>query len=136
MNLSFSLTLEPKASLDFFRKKGLKASFAWQDMWQEEHDAAFTVAKMMDLDLLADVREAVQSALANGETLDEFRRKLTPRLVDAGWWGREEMEDPLTGEVKEVQLGSARRLEMTVGIPQVKVPAELIEFLLTRWKVE
>jgi len=111
MALSFSLTLAPKAAIEFFRRKGLKASFAWQDMWQEEHDAAFTVAKMMDLDLLADVRAAVDSAIANGETLAQFRRKLVPTLVDAGWWGRSELEDPLNGELKDVQLGSPRRLE-------------------------
>ena len=39
--------LPPKEAIAYFRKKGLKKSFAWQDVWQEEHAKAFTVAKAM-----------------------------------------------------------------------------------------
>lgn len=95
----------------FFRSKGLATSFAWQDVWQEEHDNAFTVAKMADVDLLRDVREAVEKAVADGETLAEFRRSLEPKLMDAGWWGKAEQVDPQSGETKLVQLGSPRRLQ-------------------------
>lgn len=95
----------------FFQGKGLAASFSWQDAWQEEHDAAFTVAKMADVDLLRDVQEAVDLALTRGETFADFRKRLEPEMVKRGWWGRAEMEDPATGEVKNVQLGSVRRLE-------------------------
>lgn len=111
MALGWSLDLAPKAAVDFFRRKGLQQSFSWQDMWQEEHDAAFTVAKMMDLDLLRDVRDAVDNAIANGETFADFRKQLEPMLVERGWWGRAEMADPDTGEIRNVQLGSVRRLD-------------------------
>ncbi len=40
--------------------------FSWQDVWKSEHAAGFTVAKAMDLDLLADIRSAVDQALAEG----------------------------------------------------------------------
>lgn len=33
-------------------------------------------------------------------------------LMEKGWWGRAEMEDPLTGKIKNVQLGSTRRLKV------------------------
>lgn len=110
MALSINFKLAPAEALKFFRAKGLKTSFAWQDVWQQEHEAAFTVAKMMDVDLLRDVRAAVDKAIAEGETLQQFSKALKPRLVDAGWWGKKEMADPETGEVKLVQLGSPRRL--------------------------
>jgi phage putative head morphogenesis protein, SPP1 gp7 family len=109
--LSFSFDLSPEAALRFFRKKGLQTSFAWQDMWQQEHDAAFTVAKMMDIDLLRDVRVAVDEAIAKGTTLQAFRAQLEPLLLKQGWWGRAEMIDPITHEPQLVQLGSPRRLE-------------------------
>jgi SPP1 gp7 family putative phage head morphogenesis protein len=109
--LFFGTDVAPKAALKFFRGKGLKTSFSWQDVWKEEHDAAFTVAKMADVDLLSDVRNAVDAAIANGETLQEFSKKLKPTLVERGWWGQAMMVDPLTQEEKEVQLGSARRLD-------------------------
>jgi SPP1 gp7 family putative phage head morphogenesis protein len=111
MMISFRLDLAPEAALRFFRRKGLQASFSWQDMWQEEHDAAFTVAKMMDIDLLRDVRDSVDRAIAGGQTFQTFRKSLEPELVKAGWWGRKEVADPQTGEIKEVQLGSVRRLQ-------------------------
>lgn len=103
--------LPPEEALRFFRAKGLARSFAWQDVWADEHEIAFTVAKMLDIDLLADVREAVDQALADGETFDTFKAKLLPRLQKAGWWGVREERDPLTGKTRMVQLGSVRRLQ-------------------------
>ncbi|MBI0530084.1 phage minor head protein [Sphingomonas sp. TX0522] len=100
----------PKEALDYFRKKGFAPSFAWQDVWQEEHGRAFTVAKAMSRDVLETIRGAVDRAIADGTTLDDFRKELTPTLQKLGWWGRQEMADPLTGEVRDVQLGSPRRL--------------------------
>jgi SPP1 gp7 family putative phage head morphogenesis protein len=102
--------LPPEEALAFFRAKGYALGFAWQDVWQQEHDAAFTVAKMMDLDLLRDTRAAVDKAIAEGQTFQQFRDNLEPTLVKAGWWGKAEMVDPATAEKKLVQLGSTRRL--------------------------
>jgi len=111
MALGVNFTLAPERAVEFFRAKGLNASFAWQDMLHEEHDRAFTVAKMLDLDLLADVQETVDRAISEGWTRQRFREELEPELVRRGWWGRAEMRDPATGEIQDVQLGSVRRLD-------------------------
>lgn len=108
--LSARFDLAPEKALAFFRAKGYVTSFAWQDVWQQEHDAAFTVAKMMNVDLLRDVRAAVDKALAEGQTFEQFRGDIEGRLVQAGWWGKGEVKDPATGETTLVQLGSPRRL--------------------------
>lgn len=110
MSTEARFDLTPEKALAFFRAKGYATSFAWQDVWRQEHDAAFTVAKMMDVDLLRDVRAALDKAIAEGQTFEMFRDQLEPRLVQAGWWGRAEMTDPATGETQRVQLGSPRRL--------------------------
>lgn len=110
MATTLKFDLPPAEALKFFREKGYQIGFAWQDVWKQEHDAAFTVAKMMDVDLLRDVRAAVDRAIAEGQTLAQFRKELQPRLADAGWWGKKAMIDPVTGEEKLVQLGSPRRL--------------------------
>lgn len=102
--------LPPAEAIAFFRSKGLAESFAWEDVWQEEHARAFTVAKAMQREVLEDIRAALDDALAEGRTLAQFREELTPVLQARGWWGRQEMEDPLTGEMASVQLGSPRRL--------------------------
>lgn len=102
--------LPPKDSIAFFEQKGYKIGFSWEDVWQEEHQAAFTVAKAMQLDILRDIRSGIDSALKDGTTFETFLKTLKPLLMEKGWWGKAEMIDPTTGEPKLVQLGSTRRL--------------------------
>lgn len=103
--------LPPQEAIDFFRQKGYRVGFDYRDVWQQEHQAAFTVAKAMQVDLLQDIRAAVDDALVKGTTLADFSKTLRPTLVKKGWWGKAAMADPTTGEIKNVQLGSPRRLK-------------------------
>ena len=77
----------------------------------QEHSNAFTVAKMMDADLLKTVQVKLQQALENGESFGTFSKALIPQLQAAGWWGKKDIVDPLTGLITKAQLGSASRLE-------------------------
>ena len=108
--LTSAFKLTPERALAFFRAKGLKVTFSWQDMLHEEHDHAFTVAKMADLDLLAEVQRHFDRALAEGLGFKRFAAELRPKLEAAGWWGKQVMTDPETGEERLRQLGSPRRL--------------------------
>lgn len=112
MTPKVDFNLPPADALKFFRAKGLQPSYAWQDMMHEEHDRAFTVAKMMDIDLLKDVRDYVDYAIREGLTTQEFIDGLKPELQRRGWWGAQMMIDPLTQEQRSAQLGSARRLKI------------------------
>lgn len=103
--------LPPEQAIKFFRQKGYRIGFDYRDVWQAEQQSAFTVAKAMQLDLLADIRDQVDSALVNGTTFQAFKKALKPNLVARGWWGRAIQTDPVTGEDVEVQLGSTRRLK-------------------------
>lgn len=85
-------------------------SFAWQDTASYEHAVSFTIAKMMDEDMLAETRAAMTDALANGTDFATFQKRLKPYLMARGWWGQAVMGDPDTGEIQKVQLGSTRRL--------------------------
>lgn len=104
--------LPDKEAIEFFRQKGFKIGFDHRDVWQQEHQSSYTVAKAMNLDILKDIRGASDDALANGNTFENFRKNLKPTLVQKGWWGKAEMTDPLTKETKLVQLGSTRRLKV------------------------
>ncbi|HDL9510409.1 TPA: hypothetical protein PX800_000212 [Vibrio cholerae] len=101
----------PKESLEWFKRKGIKPSFDYRDVWKEEHANAFTVAKMLNADLLVEVKQLVEQAIAEGQTFEQFRDLLKPLLVKSGWWGVQVMDDPLTQESKPVQLGSEGRLK-------------------------
>lgn len=101
----------PREALAFFEAKGYRIGFDYRDVWKEEHNVAFTVAKAMELQVLQTVRGEVDRALRDGTTLRTFQKTLKPRLEQLGWWGKKDVEDPRTGDIREVQLGSPRRLE-------------------------
>lgn len=102
----------PKEAIEYFRSKGWKVGFDYQDVWNQEHAFAFTAAKAMTVDVLETLRGAVDQALAEGRTFRDFAKDLQPELEKLGWWGKAEMPDPKTGELKDVQLGSPRRLKV------------------------
>ena len=103
-------SLIDRAALGFLQSKKLLPGFSHYDVWLHEHAVAFTVAKMMDKDMLADVQSALVSAIENSTTFDEFKKRLKPYLMARGWWGEQVMIDPVDAEPKMVQLGSTRRL--------------------------
>jgi SPP1 gp7 family putative phage head morphogenesis protein len=110
--------LPPEEALAYFRAKGfeLPASFDWQEVWQEQHTAAFTVAKSAGFDILKDIHGAVEEALAEGLPYQAFRERLEPILQQKGWWGKSLETDPKTGETRTVQLGSPRRLQIIYDV--------------------
>lgn len=103
--------LIPRQALEYIKNKKLRPAFSYKDVWNEEHAAAFTVAKTMQIDVLSDIKKAVEKAIENGTTFEQFKKELKPALMQKGWWGNKEMSDPLTGETVTAQLGSDRRLK-------------------------
>jgi|GEM_PF-1123536 len=101
VDLSFAIGLAPEDAIQYFKDKGFAFSWNWNDIWQDAHATAFTVAKAMKLDILQDIRKGIDSAISNGQTLDFFRENLQPFLKAKGWWGK----------VDGAQLGSPHRLE-------------------------
>ncbi|WP_293765678.1 hypothetical protein [uncultured Aquitalea sp.] len=43
-------------------------------VWQEAQAKAFTVAGVMKMDVLVDIRQAVDKALATGQTYSDFEK--------------------------------------------------------------
>lgn len=104
---------EPPDSIRaYLERKGLRPSWSWREVWQEEHAVAFAVAKAMGEDLLVELRRAVADAVAGGLPFETFRRKLEPTLGAMGWWGVKEQVNPDTGETERVELGTPRRLRI------------------------
>ncbi|MES0879688.1 phage minor head protein [Roseibium sp. SCP14] len=104
--------LPPRAAIAALRARGgnLHPTFAWQDVYAEDHAAMFTVAKSTGHDILLDIWKALLTALEDGETFRSFAGRVKPELVRKGWWGEAIEEDPQTGEPTKVRLGSMRRL--------------------------
>ena len=105
--------LEPSPEvLAYFRNKGMQPSFDWRDVYPQEHAHAFTVAKATQMAVLRAIRQEVDHALAAGIPFEEFQARLTPRLQRLGWWGKQIVTDPETGDQVEAQLGSPHRLRI------------------------
>ncbi len=104
------LTVDPVEAIGHFRRKGLHVAFDWRDTDAAQHLKSLTVAKAMDVDILNDIRIAVQEVLEFGTTFEKFMDDLEPLLRRKGWWGKQEVVDPLTGERILAQLGSPYRL--------------------------
>lgn len=102
--------LTNQEALAYFKNKMRGTSFSYLDVLAHEHAVAFTVAKMMDQDLLSETQAAITDAIANGTDFRDFEKRLKPYLMSKGWWGEELMPDPKTGQIEKVQLGSTRRL--------------------------
>lgn len=111
VDLSAVFGLPPEKAIEYFQSKGYAITWSWKDLWQEAHAKAFTVAKVLNSDILGDIRGAVDDALNNGTTFHEFKKTLTPILQAKGWWGKTEHTNTTTGEVSTAQLGSPRRLK-------------------------
>ncbi|WP_147693982.1 phage head morphogenesis protein [Vogesella mureinivorans] len=109
-DLGFAIGLPPEEAIRYFESKGFAISFKWQDVWVEAHAKAFTVAGVAKLDILQDIRGALDQALTNGETLQGFQHRLQPVLEAKGWWGKGRIVDKSTGEIEGKRL-NPRRLE-------------------------
>ena len=102
--------LEPHKAVAYLKSKGYVISWNWQDSLDQAHDQAFTVAKAMRLDLLSDIRSALENALQGGQTLKQFTAALQPTLEAQGWWGKQVIVDS-QGGAERIHLGSPRRLK-------------------------
>ena len=100
----------PVEAMAYFDAKRLQVGFDHRDIWPEEHATSFTVAKAMELDILSSIRRSLSQALTEGITYRQWAKDLTPELQRLGWWGRQTVTDPLTGERVDAQLGSPQRL--------------------------
>lgn len=103
--------MQPEAAVAYLQQKGINVSWDWQDMLDDAHATAFTVAKTAGMDVVGDIYAAVVKAAESGQTLEQFSEQLTPVLQAKGWWGRQDMPHPDTGEIQTVRLGSPHRLK-------------------------
>lgn len=77
--------LPNREAIIHFKGKTLLTSQNYLDVKAYEHALAFTVAKMMDEDLLKETRDAILSAMENGTDFRDFKRTLMPYLMAKGW---------------------------------------------------
>lgn len=71
-----------------FRDRLIMSDEEFQDLESASYSEAFTVAGVAQLDLVEQVWSAVDDAIAQGSTLDDFRDRIEEKLTNA--WGAEQ----------------------------------------------
>lgn len=81
----FSLPFQEQ--IDFFRKKINLPTEWYDDILAAAHDRAFVVAGAAKADLLNDLRGAVDKAIADGKSIQWFRKEFSGIVQKNGWEG-------------------------------------------------
>lgn len=69
------------------RLQELRPTSVWTDVSPQFHDRGFMVAGAMKADLLADLAAAVDKAITEGRSLEEFRKDFRAVVARHGWHG-------------------------------------------------
>lgn len=108
INLALAMNLPPERAVEYFTAKGMRITSGWRDIEAAAHARAFTVAGVLKAEALQDIRDALDEALTQGTTFDQFVKTLKPKLKAKGWWGI--AHDPETGEVLQGRAMTPHRL--------------------------
>lgn len=72
-------------AIEFFQRKVNLPTRTWRVLQRGEHARAFVVAGAMKADLIADLRGAVDRAVAGGEGYEAFRKRFKDIVKRHGW---------------------------------------------------
>ncbi len=86
----------------------LTKSYAWQDVWQDEHSTQFTVSRLARLDLLQALRDGLEKSVSGDLSRRDWTRDAEQLLTDANWWGVKAVTDPASGEIVLTKFDPAR----------------------------
>ena len=74
-----------REQIEYFRRKVNLPTAGWTDVYTQEHDYAFVVAGANRDAIVADFRAAVEKAIADGRTLEDFRKDFDRIVAKNGW---------------------------------------------------
>ncbi|MEG0920629.1 MAG: phage minor head protein [Comamonas sp.] len=103
------LKLSPKEAVATLQDRGkLTRSYAWQDIWQDEHGVQFTISRLTRLDLLQTIYDAILKSVQGDLSRRDWMQDVEQLLTDAGWWGYKAVTDPADGEIKLTKFDPVR----------------------------
>lgn len=84
-NTVSALDLPFDEAINFFRQKLNMPTAVWTDVYAAAHTRSFMVAGAATDALVEDFRKAIEKALEDGTTLEEFRKSFDDIVVRHGW---------------------------------------------------
>jgi SPP1 gp7 family putative phage head morphogenesis protein len=89
----------PQEAIDYLASKKIYPAFDAEDVYAKAHQRAFTVAKLLEKELLQDVHDSLVAALAEGKPFRQWADEIEDELDDSGW-GAFSMEDDAPTRLK------------------------------------
>lgn len=74
-----------KQQADFFAKKINLPTDTYLDLQGQEHDYFFAVAGANKVEVLGELRRAIDDAIYDGQTIDDFRKRFDKIVEKTGW---------------------------------------------------
>jgi len=102
----------PEKALEYWSKKSkMKISWNWND-WKDKslemHSRMFTVAKVLQADLLQTIYDGIQKGIQDGMTNKEAGDYLEKKLAESGWSGSQTVVDPITKDISKLVLDRSK----------------------------
>lgn len=87
--ITLGLKQPPSKIIDFLEKrtKNLKVSVNWDDLDKFAQNKAFTVAKVLNADILQTIADDLNTAVKESKPLKQFQAELIPKLEKSGYTG-------------------------------------------------
>ncbi|MDD5613214.1 MAG: phage minor head protein, partial [Gallionella sp.] len=107
--IAAAFKLTPQEAVDYLHGRDqLTKTFNWQDVWQEEHAYQFTVSRLARLDILEAMRAGLTRSVEGDLSRRDWVKNAQSLLEKAGWWGRKEVLDPVSGEIVTTTFNAER----------------------------
>lgn len=108
-----------REQIEFFRRKLNVPTRSWTDIYLHEHDWSFVVAGANRDAIVSDFRAAVDKAIADGMTLEQFRKAFDRIVATHGWDynGGRDWRSRVIYETNLATSGAAGRWEQLQSAP-------------------
>lgn len=117
------------------QRQRLVGTARYDDIRSEEHYRAFAVAGAMKADLLADLRRAVQRAVEDGVSIEQFRADFWAVVKKHGWhgWTGEGTADGQAWRTRVIYSTNTRKSHSAGRFAQLTEPSFLAEYPFWQW---
>lgn len=106
-------------AVESFRDKLNMPTATWTGIWQGQHARAFVIAGAMKEDLLTDLRGSVDKVIADGISLEDFRKDFD-KIVQKHGWGYNGGRNWRTRVIYETNLYQSHNAGRYAQMQQVK----------------
>ena len=101
--------LPSKDALDWLAQRDtIVQTLSWAQLSAQQHERAFTVSRLANADLLAEIRRQIIASVNGDLSRRDFERDVKAMLIKAGWWGTREVVDPSTGQILKTRFDPNR----------------------------